>query len=147
MLVLSQAGGAWASGRPAECTSLDGGRGANVWERAKAPELRRYCDLLAAGAAKLAWSAARVPTGAPAPLTRVPPDTTSREVLEIAEDAERAMPGWTEELGKARKLEELPDAARKYIQLIEREAACPAWLVSVGFRRDETIVLKNPFEA
>jgi tetratricopeptide (TPR) repeat protein len=93
VLVLSQAGGAWASGRPAECTSLDGGRGANVWERAKAPELRRYCDLLAAGAAKLAWSAARVPLGAPAPLTRVPPETTSREVLEIADDAERAMPG------------------------------------------------------
>ncbi len=93
ILVLSQAGGAWASGRPTECASLDGGRGANVWERAKAPELRRYCDLLAAGAAKLAWSTARAPSGAPAPLARVPVETTSREVLDIADLADRAMPG------------------------------------------------------
>ena len=67
--------------------------------------------------------------------------------LDDAKPVYETMPGWTEELGKARKLEELPDAARKYIQLIEREAGCPAWLVSVGFRRDETIALKNPFEA
>jgi tetratricopeptide (TPR) repeat protein len=53
VLVIAQSGG-WASARPAECASLDGGRGANMWERAKAPDLRRYCDLLASGAAKLA---------------------------------------------------------------------------------------------
>ena len=69
-------GGGWSSARPPECGSLDGGRASNVWERAKAPELRRYCDLLASGASKLASSAAMV-----------------REVLSIADDAERAMPG------------------------------------------------------
>ncbi len=93
IFVLAQAGGAWASGRPAECASLDGGRGANVWERAKAPELRRYCDLLAAGAAKLAWTPPRTPAGAPSPLSRVPAETIAREVQEIADDADRAMPG------------------------------------------------------
>jgi adenylosuccinate synthase len=66
--------------------------------------------------------------------------------LDLAKPVYETAPGWTEELGKAKKLEELPDAARKYIQLIEREGGCPAWLVSVGFRRDETIVLKNPFD-
>ncbi len=66
--------------------------------------------------------------------------------LEAAKPVYETVPGWKEELGKARKLEELPAAARSYIQLIEREAGCPAWLVSVGFRRDETIVLRNPFE-
>ena len=93
ILILAQAGG-WASGRPAECASLDGGRGANVWERAKAPELRRYCDLLAAGAAKLALGSARpaAPGPGPTPL-RAPADAIAREVLEVAEQAERAMPG------------------------------------------------------
>ena len=31
---------------------------ANVWERAKSPELRRYCDLVASAASKLAGNAA-----------------------------------------------------------------------------------------
>jgi tetratricopeptide (TPR) repeat protein len=39
--------------RPVECNVLPGERGANVWERAKIPELRRYCDLVASASAKL----------------------------------------------------------------------------------------------
>ena len=72
----SGAGGGWSSARPPECGTLDGGRASNVWERAKAPELRRYCDLLASGASKLASSSAML-----------------REVLTIADDADKAMPG------------------------------------------------------
>ena len=45
--------GAWTTGRPPECGD-PGGRGANVWERAKSPELRRYCDLIASASSKLA---------------------------------------------------------------------------------------------
>jgi tetratricopeptide (TPR) repeat protein len=53
-LVLAQAAlGAWSSGRPPECADA-GGRTANVWEQAKSPELRRYCDLLASALSKLA---------------------------------------------------------------------------------------------
>jgi len=69
------------------------------------------------------------------------------------DDAVRAKPvyepmrGWTEDLGGARTLEDLPAAARAYVQRIEREAGCPVILVSVGSRRDETIVLEDPFEA
>ncbi len=55
------------------------------------------------------------------------------------------MPGWTEELGKARKLADLPATARRYLEKIEKDLGVPAWLVSVGSRRDETIVLKDPF--
>jgi tetratricopeptide (TPR) repeat protein len=51
----SAAGGANGAGaRPAECAPLSGPSASNVWERAKYPALRRYCDLLASGAAKLA---------------------------------------------------------------------------------------------
>src|SRR5690242_1209408 len=82
-LVLAQAGAAvsaagagWSSARPPECGFTEGGQMTNAWERAKAPELRRYCDLLASGASKLATSSPMV-----------------RDVLAIADEAERAMPG------------------------------------------------------
>ncbi len=85
MLVFAQASGTpapaaapggWANARPSECGALDAGRASNIWERAKAPELRRYCDLLASGASKLAGSA-----------------SMAREVLTIADEADRAVPG------------------------------------------------------
>ena len=67
------------------------------------------------------------------------------------DDAENAvpvyetMPGWSDDLGQARTLSALPAAARSYVERIERDVGCPIVLVSVGSRRDETIVLKDPF--
>jgi adenylosuccinate synthase len=67
------------------------------------------------------------------------------------DDVDRAKPvlrtlkGWTEELGRARTMEELPAAARDYLRFIEEEAACPIILTSIGPRRDETILLRDPF--
>lgn len=80
VVVLAQAGapsagGAWSSARPPECAPLDTGRASNVWERAKAPELRKYCDLLASGASKLAGSTAM-----------------ARDVVAIAEEADKLLP-------------------------------------------------------
>jgi adenylosuccinate synthase len=57
------------------------------------------------------------------------------------------MRGWTEDLGGARSLSALPEAAQAYVRRIERDAGCSVVLVSVGSRRDETIVLKDPFAA
>jgi adenylosuccinate synthase len=54
-------------------------------------------------------------------------------------------PGWTERLEGARVLDDLPAAARTYIRYIEEAAGVPLYLVSVGPRRTETIVLHNPF--
>ena len=71
-------------GRPAECAGLDGAWGANVWERAKAPALRRYCDLLASGASKLAG------TNAPSQARRA---ETFVDVIAVAGDADRVLPG------------------------------------------------------
>lgn len=67
---------AFGSARPAECAGLDGFRTANVWERAKEPQLRRYCDLLASGTAKLVGEG---------PL--------AKDVLAIADDADRLLAG------------------------------------------------------
>ena len=56
-LVFSQiataSSGAETGVRPEECAKAEGQGARNVWERVKNPELRRYCDLLAGGAAKL----------------------------------------------------------------------------------------------
>jgi adenylosuccinate synthase len=53
--------------------------------------------------------------------------------------------GWTEKLDGVRVLDELPKAARAYVRFLEEGAKVPVYLVSVGPRRGETIVLHNPF--
>ena len=74
--VLAQAvAGPWSSGRPAECVD-ESGRAANVWERAKSPELRHYCNLVAGGASKLAG-----------------PLAAAVAALDAAREAERVLPG------------------------------------------------------
>jgi tetratricopeptide (TPR) repeat protein len=67
---------AGVQGRPPECGLLPGERGANVWERAKVPELRPYCDLLASASAKL-----------------TPGSRMVREVVGLADQAESLVPG------------------------------------------------------
>ena len=57
----------------------------------------------------------------------------------------QSFPGWKEELGSARAMTDLPKAARTYLEFVEKQAECPYILVSVGSRRDETIVLRDPF--
>jgi tetratricopeptide (TPR) repeat protein len=71
----------WSSGRPPECSpSASGARTEsgvyNVWERAKAPQLRHYCDLVAGATSKLAGSTAMV-----------------RAALDLAREAETVAPG------------------------------------------------------
>ncbi|HTA91075.1 MAG TPA: adenylosuccinate synthase [Polyangiaceae bacterium] len=55
------------------------------------------------------------------------------------------MPGWKERLEGVRVLDDLPSAARAYVRFIEEQAGAPVYLVSVGPRRSETIMLHNPF--
>jgi adenylosuccinate synthase len=55
------------------------------------------------------------------------------------------LPGWEDKLETARVLDELPTAARAYVRFLEEGAEVPVFLVSVGPRRAETIMLHNPF--
>jgi adenylosuccinate synthase len=78
--------------------------------------------------------------------------TPSGEVDEIptddlarAEPIYETLPGWTTPIGAARKLSDLPKEAQRYVRFIEEQVSVPAWIVSVGFRRDETIVVRDPF--
>jgi adenylosuccinate synthase len=52
--------------------------------------------------------------------------------------------GWSESIGGARKLEALPAQARAYLDFIAENTGIPLYLVSVGPKRDETVVLHNP---
>ena len=55
------------------------------------------------------------------------------------------LPGWSQGVGEARALSDLPAEAQEYLRRIEAEVGVPLYLVSVGSRRGETIVLQDPF--
>jgi adenylosuccinate synthase len=57
------------------------------------------------------------------------------------------LPGWTESLSAVRELGDLPRAARDYVRFIEERSGVPLYLLSVGARRQETIVLRDPLKA
>jgi len=55
------------------------------------------------------------------------------------------MDGWAEDMSGARKMEDLPKNARRYLARLEKLFRVPIVLVSVGADRDDTIVIRNPF--
>ncbi len=55
----------------------------------------------------------------------------------------RTLPGWRQPLGKARRLEELPQAARAYLDFIAEFAGAKIGHVSVGSEREQTIEVRN----
>jgi adenylosuccinate synthase len=80
---------------------------------------------------------------------RTPRGTTEDfpiDELDVATPVYEWVPGWTEDIGGARKLSDLPAATRNYIERIERDASCPAIVMSVGSRRDQTIAVRDPFD-
>jgi len=66
-------------------------------------------------------------------------------LTEKAKPVYEEIPGWQEEIGHVRIMEDLPVQARDYIRRIEDITETPAVIVSVGPARDETLLLKNPF--
>ena len=71
-------------------------------------------------------------------------DIDSYKALEpIYED----LPGWTESTAGAKSLDELPENARAYIRYIESAIEVPVDIISTGPDREETIILRHPFDA
>ncbi len=66
--------------------------------------------------------------------------------LEHATPIYRDMQPWTEDLASAKSMDDLPAAAREYVKLIEHAAECDAMIVSIGSRRDHTIVRSGVFD-
>lgn len=63
------------------------------------------------------------------------------EELERAKPIYEYLPGFKEDISKARRLEDLPLAAINYIRYLEKAVACPIQYVSVGPSREEYIKL------
>lgn len=61
------------------------------------------------------------------------------QLLEHAEPVYETMPGWRQSTQDARKLEDLPAAARAYLDRLEQLCETPIAYVSVGTRRDQII--------
>jgi adenylosuccinate synthase len=55
------------------------------------------------------------------------------------------LPGWTEDIRRVRRYEDLPAATRHYLEQVEALAGVPIQLISVGPDREETIMVSQPF--
>lgn len=114
-------GSAFGAARPAECGVSEGARAANLWERAKEPQLREYCELLARGTAHLVNSPALV-----------------KDVLSLASQADRLLPSRAApkvlegrallRLGRAREaLAALSEARKRDDRALDDPVALLAW--------------------
>ncbi len=74
------------------------------------------------------------------------PNPVDSEDYEALVPVYRDVPGWSESTLGAKTLEELPQAARDYIETIEQAVGAPVDIISTGPDRLETIVLRHPFE-
>ena len=76
---------------------------------------------------------------------RLPGGEVTRELPAHQSDFHRAeavyeeLPGWLEPLDEAEDLAELPDAAREYVELVEREVGVPVALVGTGRERERVL--------
>ncbi len=55
-------------------------------------------------------------------------------------------PGWPQSTVGVKRYEDLPEAARRYLQRVESLAGVPIAMISTGPDRDETIVRQHPFQ-
>ena len=53
------------------------------------------------------------------------------------------LPGWTEDITSARRLEDLPRNARAYVEFLEQRSGAPISAIGVGPDREETIVVRD----
>jgi len=76
-------------------------------------------------------------------LEDLPPDAISVERMEpVFEEME----GFDEDLGRVRAWDDLPRAARRYLERISELTGVSLCLVSLGPERNDTILLDNPFQ-
>lgn len=68
------------------------------------------------------------------------------EALALAEPIYEDLPGWKDSTFGVNVLDKLPENARRYLERIEAICAVPIDVISTGPDRDETIVLRHPFE-
>lgn len=58
-----------------------------------------------------------------------------------------SLPGWKESTQGLRSWDDLPANAASYIRFLEKQIEAPIDIISTGAERNETIVMRHPFEA
>ena len=56
------------------------------------------------------------------------------------------LPGWSESTIGITKFDDLPENAKRYIKRIEELVGCPVDIISTGPDREQTIVLRDPYD-
>ncbi|MFP4153881.1 MAG: adenylosuccinate synthase [Alkalispirochaeta sp.] len=67
-------------------------------------------------------------------------------LLESARPITRKFPGWNRSIAECRNYDDLPENARSYIRFIEEYVGVPVEIVSVGYRREQTILRSSLWE-
>ena len=70
-----------------------------------------------------------------------PPSNTG--LLARCEPLYEELPGWQSDTSGLRRFEDLPPQARSYVKRLEELTACPVNIISVGPRREQTIVARE----
>jgi len=68
------------------------------------------------------------------------PFPASLSDLAECETVYQDMPGWTEDITGARSFDDLPENAQRYVNKIENDIRIPVSIISVGPKRDQTII-------
>jgi len=68
------------------------------------------------------------------------------DAIEQCEPVYEEMPGWSESTEGVKSLDGLPENARNYLKRLEEIVGVPVDIISTGPERDETIILRHPFE-
>ena len=69
------------------------------------------------------------------------------DALEGCEPVYEELPGWSGSTVGVKRYEDLPPQARKYLERMAEICGVPVDMISTGPDRDETIVMRHPFEA
>ena len=68
------------------------------------------------------------------------------EAIEECEPVYESMTGWSEQTAGVRAYDELPDGAKRYLDRVSELSGLPVDIVSTGAERDDTIIIRHPFE-
>ncbi|MEK7835483.1 MAG: adenylosuccinate synthetase, partial [Pseudomonadota bacterium] len=68
------------------------------------------------------------------------------DALANCEAVYEEMPGWSQTTVGAQRYEDLPQAARNYLERIAKVCGVPVDMVSTGPDRAQTIVRRHPFK-
>lgn len=144
--LLREAGGEYGAttGRPRRCGWLDVAalRPALRWNGAHGFVLTKLDVLSGYPRIRLGVGYTVTTPQGPVQLDELPLDAAyAADLQPIYEEIE----GWSQNIQHVREWEELPLAAKRYVERLERLLEIPCVLISVGPNRSETIVRTNPF--